>query len=255
MPTPYLSILAIIAAILASAILVYEIVKEGRREFVKYLVAGFLLAAFDFFIEWLGTSVNEWTYYQSAWFVFGLVPVELILLFFSGGVGARFIYRKSEKIPQIVSSNTMLYVLILLGFLAYTRDLYFLNIKSNVLYLAVPIGMWGIVNIQNEKNRVSALAIAATVAVVDALTESFFIRKGSYVYATGDFPWQVPLVYALFTIGLFGVMGKIELLDKFFDYPLIRAWLKIIGVRREMYERKVKSAVAKAKKKINGVMD
>jgi len=60
-------------------------------------------------------------------------------------------------------------------------------------------------------------------------------------------------LYSFAVLGLFGFMEKLDILDKFFDHTIVRGWLHVLGIHREMYKRRVERAVRKAKARINGV--
>ena len=228
--------------------------KEGFREFAKYITTGILLASLDFFFEFIGTSIKNWTYHKSVLFLFGRIPVELLLFFFAGGVIAAFIYKNAEDVYKPIRLNTLLYLLMVFGALVYSRDFYF-RTQSNILYIAMPFGIWGLLNIKEEGSKISALVIATSVAFLDSVIEGFFLTTGEYAYLTPSLPWDVPLVYAFGVLGLFGFMERLDVLDKFFDHSIVRGWLHILGIQREMYKEKIGRAVLKAKKRLNGVKD
>ena len=245
-----LQTLTIISMAFAIAILIDYLVENSILETSKLLLTGAVAGSFDFVIELLGTSTANWVYYNSNYFILGLVPLELPLLFFAGGVIARHIYIWSSKFEKPVNVNAVFYLLIIFGVFMYARAMYLLEIPISSLYIAAPIGLWGICNISKEGDRVSALALATLVAALDAIAETLVIHGGGYDYAAG-FSWDIPIIYALLALGFFGLMEKIDMLDRFLEYPVIKSILKAFGIRRSAYAKKVKKAVRKVREKAN----
>lgn len=229
------------------SLLAILISRRDFREFLKYCSAGLLVSGVDFIVEYLGTSAGRWTYNESIYFIFNLIPVELVLLFFSAGVIARFIFIKSNEINIPIKSKQILYLLILIFFLNWIRGFY-QGIKIRILPLAVLIGLWGISNISN-KNKNASLVIALSAGVVDLIIEIIMIGNGVYSYKSG-FSLTVPLTYGLLTLGVLAVMGKLHKLDDFLDHPLTRKFLKTFSIYRKKYSQKADNVKDKVKEKV-----
>ena len=173
---------------------------------MKYVVIGTIVALADIIIEFLGTSTHHWTYKESIYFLLGKIPIELVLLFFSAGIIARFIFIHLNQIKIPIRVNAMLYVLILITFLNYVREIY-QQTTTTIIPLAILVGLWGIVNI-SERNREGALLLAILAAFADWISEVVIIGSGSYSYANG-FNLSIPIIYGLFTLGLLAIIWYI----------------------------------------------
>lgn len=248
-----LELLTIISVVFAVAILIDYLIENGAKDALKFLLTGAIVGIIDFLIEYLGTSTSNWAYFQSNYYVFGLVPLELPLLFFAGGIMARHVYIWSSKFEKPIKSNTLFFLLILLGTFLYTRAIYLLESPISILYVAAPIGLWGICNIPSENNRVSALVFATLIAAVDTFAEMFVIHSGGYDYVNG-FSFDIPIIYALFALGVFGLMEKMDVLDRFFEHPLSKSILRTAGVKRNMYRKKVRKTVKRVREKANHII-
>jgi hypothetical protein len=245
----YLTILSASAIIFTVALMVYLFKNKNFREIVKCCAIGTLVAAVDFIFEYFGTLNSHWTYNESIYFIFDLVPIELVFLFFSAGVIARFIFLNIEKLRFPIRTNAIFYTLILSAAILYIRDLY-MEPFPDMMPLAILIGLWGISNI-SERNRESSLVLAILAAIVDFIAEIIVIGSGSYSYSNG-FSFYVPLIYGLYTLGLLAIMEKLNRLDRFLDHPVVRNILKVLGIYRKKYKKKLKNVEKKITKRING---
>ncbi len=251
----YLTIMSGFAITFTVAIMILLFRKRNLREILKYCLMGLFVAFIDIIIEFLGTTTGHWTYHESIYFIFNFIPIELVFLFFSAGIIARFIFLNMNKIKIPIKANAIFYILILLTFLIYTREIY-QESKASILPLAILIGLWGISNISN-RNKEGALILALLAAGADWISETIIIGSGSYSYKNG-FDLSIPFVYGLFTLGLLAVMEKLHKLDELLDHPFVRNLLKLFGVYREKYVQKfreVKNRVTKElKEKTNGFL-
>jgi len=242
-----LTIMSGFAVIFTLAILVMLFRKRDVREIMKYCAIGLLVSLIDIVVEYLGTSTGHWTYNESIYFIFNLIPIELIFLFFSAGVILRFIFLNTNKIKIPVRANAIFYVLILITFLIWVREVY-QESATSILPLAILIGLWGISNI-SDKNKEGALILAILAVVADLISEIIVISSGSYSYKNG-FSLSIPITYGLFTLGILAIMEKLHKLDEFLDHPFVKQILKLFGVYREKYaERFVKALLSKNKLK------
>jgi hypothetical protein len=231
----YLTIMSGSAVVITFAILVMLFRKKDLREIMKYCAIGLLVASIDIVVEYLGTSTGHWVYNESIYFIFNLIPIELISLFFSAGVILRFIFLNMNKIKIPLKTNAIFYILILIASLMWVREIY-QKPATNMLPLAILIGLWGISNI-SDKNKEGSLILAMAAVGLDLVSEIIVIGGGSYSYKNG-FALSIPITYGLFTLGLLAVMEKLHKLDNFLDQPFIRNLLRLFSVYRENYTKK-----------------
>jgi hypothetical protein len=226
----HLTILSGIVTALALIILGRSITKDSLLETTKYFIIGFLAAFIDFIIEYAGTHFGQWHYLTSIYMIKGLVPIELIFIFFSCGILLRFIFTNMPKIKAPIKLNTLLYITIIFALAIYARELY-LGLDTYAIVFAIPIGMWGIINIP-DKNRESAFAIALFVGFIDLILELIIIDAGGYHY-TGNFTLLIPMTYILLTLGMLGLIEQFCKLDAFLNKPLVRKILhNFFGIKR-----------------------
>jgi len=221
----YLTILSIIGLVLAFLIFSFLLIKKDFREIRIYCTMGLIAALIDLVSEYLGTSMGHWTYNESVYFIFDLVPIELLFIFFSGTVIGAFLFQNFNKIKIPIKANTILYILIIVAFLFYIRNIY-LESLADMMPLAIVFGLWGIINI-SEKNRPSALIVAILAAILDFVSEVIIIGSGSYSYKNG-FSICIPILYGLIIIGMLAILEKMNKLDGFLDYPIIKKITKAI---------------------------
>ncbi len=234
----YLTIMSGFAIALTFVVLALLFRKKDFREIIKYCVIGFFVAFIDIIIEYLGTSTGNWTYNESIYFIFGLVPIELIFLFFSGGIILRFIFLNLNKIKIPLKANAIFYILILIVSLTYIREIYQESV-TNMLPLTIIIGLWGISNI-SDKNKEGSLILAISAVIIDLISETIIISSGSYSYSNG-FSLSTPIMYGLLTLGTLAVMERLHKLDKFLDHRFVKRLLKLFGVYRKKYTKKIQN--------------
>ncbi len=240
----YLTILTLFAIALTAMAMFSSFRKKDFREISKYCVIGLLVAFVDFIVEYLGTSTGHWIYDESVYFIFNLIPIELVFLFFSGGVIIRFIFLNINKIKIPVKANAIFYVLILITFLMYVRELY-QDSTSSLLPFAIMVGLWAVSNMSDE-NKDASLVLAILASITDLIFEIILISKGSYAYK-GGFSFSIPIIYGLLTLGVLAVMEKTHKLDEFLDSVFVKNLLKLFGVYREKYVQKIVEAKEKIK--------
>ncbi|MFH1474017.1 MAG: hypothetical protein ABIE55_03960 [Candidatus Aenigmatarchaeota archaeon] len=221
----YLTLLSLFATALSVLIIILK--RKELKEIEKYWRIGLIVALADFIFEYFGTLNGHWTYNESLFFVFGLVPVELVFLFFSLGVIVRFLFLNFKKVKFLIGANAIFYALIFSALVLYIRDLY-LEPLPDMMPLAIVVGLWGIANIP-KKNRESALILAMVIAVVDIIVEITVIGSGSYGYPNG-FSLLIPLLYGLYTLGILATIEKLDGLDRIMNHPLVRNVLKLLGM-------------------------
>lgn len=210
----YLSILSGFAVIFTLTILFLVFKNKNFMEIMKYCAIGFIVALVDFIFEYFGTVTGHWTYNESGFFIFHLVPIELVFLFFSAGVIARFVFLNVKKVKFPIKTNVIFYILILFAFFMYIGELY-REPRADMMPLAILVGLWGISNI-SERNRESALVLAILAAFIDLIAEIIVIGSGSYRYSNG-FSFNISIIYGLYTLGVLATMEKLNRLDSFLD--------------------------------------
>lgn len=213
---------------LAFLILASYIIQKNSKELIKYVFAGAIVSIIDFVVEFIGTSVNNWNYYESIYFIFGKIPIELIMLFFSAGVIARFIWIFGNKLKSKIESpafnyNNLLYLFMLIGAVFYVRSMLLMETVYLIIF-AIPFALWGILNIRKENIEIS-LIMAFVVFIADFLIEILILSRGDYAYADG-FNVNIPLVYSLMLLGVFGILERFHKLDKFIDSKFVHLLIK-----------------------------
>ncbi|MED6334695.1 MAG: hypothetical protein VYE81_04790, partial [Planctomycetota bacterium] len=89
------------------------------------------------------------------------------------------------------------------GLLLYLWRVAYQGNSMSLLVVTLPFGLWGLNAIQEELHRSHALLLAAGIAVLDHLVETWVVGSGSYGYA-GGFRVETPLTYALLVLGVCG---------------------------------------------------
>lgn len=243
----YLTILTAVGILGTLAILMFLLKIRDFREITKYCIIGLLVALIDFIVEYFGTSVGNWTYNESIYFIMDLVPIELVFLFFSAGVFARFIFKNAYRIKMPIKANGIFYILILIAIAMWIRTIY-MEPTANMLPLSIIIGLWGISNIK-EYNKESALLLAIIAVIADLIIETIIVGSGSYVYEAG-FRIEIPITYGLLTLGLLAIMEKMHKLDDLLNRPAVKKILKLFGVYRKKYEKELVKVKKRVKKEI-----
>jgi len=219
---PHLAMLALLGAVLAAAIIGYTFLRQ-KKMLKRYVFVGLVVACLDFAIELIGTHTGSWTYHESFYHILGKIPMELPIMFFSGGIIAAFIYTQTRNVSIPIKPNTILYAMMCAGALLYLAKM--------PLYGSVAVGIWGILNIKKESHRTNALVLAILVGVLDAIVEILIIGRGGYSYTNG-FASSIPLTYGLLTLGLLGLMEKLNHLDSFFANPVVKYILKMVRIKK-----------------------
>ncbi len=226
----YLTILSGIVTALAIIVIAHSITKNSLLETVKYFIIGFLAAFMDFVVEYTGTSFGQWHYITSIYMIKSLVPVELIFIFFSCGVLLRYVFTHISKIKTPIKLNTMLYITTIFALAIYARELY-LGLDSYAIVFAIPIGIWGIINIPN-KNKEAAFALALLIGLIDLILEIIIIDAGGYHY-TYNFTLLIPMTYVLLTLGALGTIEQFNYLDALLNKPIVQKILyRLFSIKR-----------------------
>ncbi len=168
------------------------------------LLSGTLLAVADLFVELLGTSMGKWEYVDSVIFLEGRVPVELVPIFFSLGMLMAFIYEWLNVSELDISLSLSLNIIILLGVSVYVFRTY--NDQPVALVMiSVPLGVWGLMQIDEMRMRALSIMFAGFVGVADYVIEVMIMNSGGYAYSAG-FRAETPLTYRMAIMAIFGVI-------------------------------------------------
>ena len=178
---------------------------EGRISLLKEsLLSGTLLAVADLFVELLGTSMGKWEYVDSVIFLESRIPVELVPIFFSLGMLMAFVYEWLNVSELDISLNLSLNIIILLGVSVYVFRTY--NDQPVALVMiSVPLGVWGLMQIDEMHMRGLSIMFADFVGVADYVIEVMIMNSGGYAYSTG-FRAERPLTYSMAIMATFGVI-------------------------------------------------
>jgi len=202
-----LTILAAIAAIGAIAVLFDS--RKNLAEVSKYCTVGLVIALIDFVTEYVGTKFAGWQYNQSVYMIARLVPIELVVLFFAGGILLRYAYLEVSKRKAPAKINILLYITMIFGVLMYVKDLQAGVGNASILTFAAPFGLWGILNV-TEDRRGWAVILALIIATVDFIVETFFVNYFANYGYRGGFSLHTPFAYALIAIGIFGLIDVLN---------------------------------------------
>lgn len=168
------------------------------------LLSGFLLAVADLFVEFLGTTMGKWEYVDSVLFLGERVPVELVPIFFSLGMLITFVYELLNQSEWDISLSFSLNIIILLGVSVY----FFRTLNDQpvaLVMISVPLGIWGLMQIDERRMRALSIMFAGFVGVADYVVEVMIINSGGYGYSSG-FRVETPLTYSMVIIAIFGVI-------------------------------------------------
>ncbi len=241
-----LGALFLIGAIFLTIILINDIRNKNFRNIPKYFIVGGIVSVLDIIIETIGTFNGFWTYNESFYFLFGTVPIELPLMFFVAGSIGKWIHNITKKIQYNLQLNIIFFALTFLGTIIYLRSTVLLGVNENIILFTVPAALWGFHTIKEDIDKASVLIVALFVSLLDYITEIIIIGRGSYAYAVG-FSHLTPINYGLLTIAFFGLMERLEVLDKLLDYPIIKQIIQTAGVKRREYFSKIKRRLPRRK--------
>ena len=198
-----LAVLALIGLLGAALLLLAPPAPGGREVRLHLLRCGALVLLLDLVVELVGTHVGMWSYNRSVYFLAGRVPIELPGLFGGGGVLLAALHLWLGRRQRAPSAGLVLLTLMGLGLLLYLWRVAYLGNSMSMLVVTLPFGLWGLNAIQEDVHRSHALLLAAGIAVLDHLVETWIVGSGSYGYA-GGFRIETPLTYALLVLGVCG---------------------------------------------------
>ncbi len=226
----YLLALSLFAGVCTVIVLSYLIYSKEWTLFLKAGIIGFLIAGLDLIVEYLGTTNGFWKYNNSLWFLFGHVPIELMILFFSVGFVGVIVYANAHKVKQRLplKSNYLLYISMLALVTIFLHNLFMYGQWNDVVLIAIPIGLWGLLNVKPE-HREPVIFFAVIIFVIDFVLEILITKSGSYGYTNG-FQLSTPMFYSLMLIGGCGLFERMNKLDDFLEAKVVSKILKAVGI-------------------------
>ena len=196
-----------ISGIILSVLLIAWTIKSENYTLMKKSIAfGFILCILDLIVELIGTSIGKWEYLNSAYFISETVPIELLPIFFSLGLVLTFVHYGMTKVEWEISLNAVFIFMLITGMVVY-----FIRTSNServtLLMISVPLALWGLTQIKNEKMKALSLLLATLVGITDYLVEIAIMNGGNYAYSGGFRP-ETPLTYSMITLAIFGALEK-----------------------------------------------
>jgi len=199
-----LATLSLVGLLTIAVLSLWASLKNRIALLKESLLSGILLAVADLIVELLGTAIGKWEYTESVLFIEGRVPAELVPIFFSLGMLITFIYQSLRESELQIELSTSLSLIILLGFAVYAVRT--LNDQPVTLAMvSVPLGIWGLMQIDEPRIQSLSIMFAAIVGVADYVVEVMIINSGDYGYPAG-FRAETPLTYSMVILAIFGVI-------------------------------------------------
>ena len=205
--------LFVIGISINTVLFLYDIRIKNYKRIYSYLLFGSLGGLLDLIVECAGTYNEFWTYNESIFFLFELVPIELPALFFSAVVIGKFLQSTVVQKNNKINTNLLFSLFSILGFMLYLYANIFLKVDDTLIVFTLPIGLWGFQTFKNESQKNSLLLIALFVAIIDFYIETWIISSGNYNYSAG-LKLITPVNYFLLTLAMFGLMQAVDLRNK-----------------------------------------
>ena len=199
-----LATLSLVGLLTIAVLSLWASLKNRIALLKESLLSGILLVVADLFVELLGTAMGKWEYVDSVLFLEGRVPVELVPIFFSLGMLMTFAYEWLGESEWNISLDLSLNIIILLGVSIYVFRT-FNDQPVTLAMISVPLGMWGLMQIDEKRMRALSITFAAFVGVADYVIEVMIINSGDYGYPAG-FRAETPLTYSMVILAIFGVI-------------------------------------------------
>jgi|ETNmetMinimDraft_4_1059912.scaffolds.fasta_scaffold01481_3 hypothetical protein len=201
-----------ISGIFVSIVLISWCLKSGNNTLLnRSLIFGAILCILDLIVELIGTTIGKWEYLNSSYFISETVPIELLPIFFSLGLILTFVHYGMAKVQWEISLNAVFIFMLITGMVVY-----FIRTSNServtLLMISVPLALWGLTQISNEKMKALSLLLATLVAIIDYVVEIAIMNGGNYGYAGGFRP-ETPLTYAMVTIAIFGALERFGVID------------------------------------------
>lgn len=199
-----LATLSLVGLLTIAVLSLWASLKNRIALLKESLLSGILLVVADLFVELLGTAMGKWEYVDSVLFLEGRVPVELVPIFFSLGMLMTFAYEWLGESGWNISLDLSLNIIILLGVSIYVFRT-FNDQPVTLTMISVPLGIWGLMQIDEKRMRGLSITFAAFVGVADYVIEVMIINSGDYGYPAG-FGAETPLTYSMVILAVFGVI-------------------------------------------------
>lgn len=201
-----LALLSVFGLLVCSGLIFWAIRNENRPLVLRGLTFGSILCIADLIVELVGTYIGKWKYLESEYFIADSVPIELLPIFFSLGLVLTFVHYSMTKVDYTISLDGVFLFMLIAGITVYILR------ASNgervtLLMISVPLALWGITQISNDKMRSLVLLLASFIAIADYLIEVVYLNSGNYSYAGGFRP-ETPLTYAMVTIAIMGALER-----------------------------------------------
>jgi hypothetical protein len=196
-----------VLGLLVCTILIFWALRNENRPLVQSgLIFGTILCIADLIVELVGTYIGKWEYLESQYFIADSVPIELLPIFFSLGLVLTFVHYSMTQTDYTLSLDGVFLFMIIAGITVYILR------ASNgervtLLMISVPLALWGLTQISDDKMRSLVLLFASFVAIADYLIEVVYLNSGNYSYAGGFRP-ETPLTYAMVTIAIMGALER-----------------------------------------------
>ena len=130
--------------------------------------------------------------------------MELVPIFFSLGMLMTFVHEWLGESEWDISLDLSLTIIILLGASVYVYRI--TNDQPVTLaMISVPLGMWGLMQIDEKRMKALSIMFAAFVGLADYVIEVIIINSGDYDYPAG-LRAETPLTYSMVIIAIFGVI-------------------------------------------------
>lgn len=205
--------LFIIGLVINLILFIIDLLNKNYQRIYNYIIFGSLAAILDLLVEFAGTYNLFWTYNESFYFIFDLIPLELPAIFFTSAVIGKFLHSKFKDVNWKLNINWIFLFISVLGFSIYILSNMIFDMDDSLIVFTLPIGIWGFNTFKNEKNKVLLIFVALFVALIDYLIESWIISSGNYDYSSG-FKLITPINYFLLTLAMFGLMEAFDVTKK-----------------------------------------
>lgn len=197
--------LFIVGLVINLILFIQDLLTKNYTRIYSFILFGSIAAILDIIVEFAGTYNLFWTYNESIYFIFGLIPIELPAIFFTSAVIGKFLHSKIIEIKWKLNLNFIFLLLSIIGFSLYISSNIMFEIDDSLIVFTLPIGIWGFNNFKNESHKSMLLIIAVFVGLIDFYIESWIISSGNYDYSAG-FKLITPINYFLLTLAMFGLM-------------------------------------------------
>ena len=201
--------LFIVGLVINLLLFILALLAKNYTRIYSYLFFGSIAAGLDVVVEYAGTSNLFWTYNESLYFIYGLIPIELPAIFFTSAVIGKFLHSKIKDVKWELNVNLIFLLLSLIGFAIYLVSNLVFETDDSLMLFTLPIGIWGFNTFKNESHKGILLLIALFVGLIDFYIELWIINSGNYDYSAG-FKLITPINYFLLTLAMFGLMQIVD---------------------------------------------